>query len=762
MRSILKASAAMSALAGLAAPAYAQQVDEIIVEAERRAESLEDVPIAVSAFAEKDLVKRQIDEPLDLIDYVPNLYGGNNTGLGSANMYYIRGLGNTESIATFDPPVGTYVDEVYVARQNANNVSFYDVERIEVLRGPQGTLFGRNTTGGAFNVKMKKPAEEFGGFLEAGYGSFDRKLVRGSVDLPVVADGLLTKVSAYWVDDGGYVDNTTTGETLNGQDAFGVRGDLRFLFGERATWDVAVDYSEDDETNILNFVEGGTPLAAATDAGRRISRTGVRVARDSRPLLTQLLAGQGLGAENETVSVTSNLGLKALGGDINFIVGVRRLDQEFVLDFFDGGLGGQRYRTGGFAIANDGEHNQFSAELKYAASLFGDFVDVISGLYFFSERNNTNFADVFTIDADPGPGIIPVPLVLANRVLDNDLDSYAVYAQGDIHLSDRLTFTAGARWTQEEKEISYSDNRAPNPPSLPATALLNDANLVAAGVPLKQTKALVTPRFVLAYEFSDDANVFASATKGFKSGGWNARGTSPALIQPFFREAVWSYEAGLRSFLFDKRARLNITGFWTDVDGFQAPSAFVAPNGSISFITRNFADLENKGVEVETELAVTEALSLYATFGWQDAEYKNLDASILAQATACATNPSQGGLGIVAPNCSISEPVRVPDISLSVGASYDLEIPGLGAMLTPSINARHASSTFTGTSNLPNSFEDGFWLVNAGVTLTKGEAWRLSAECSNCTNTIYITSNLPPTVYLNDPRRWGVRLRRDF
>src|SRR5204863_307078 len=145
-----------------------------------------------------------VSSALDLGQFVPNLIAQNNTGLGSANAYYLRGLGNTETIPTFDPPVGTYVDNIYLSRQNANNLNLFDVERIEVLRGPQGTLFGKNTTGGAISVILRQPAKEFGGYAEVGYGRYDKKLVRASVDIPL-ADTFQIKLSGYWQDDKGYV-----------------------------------------------------------------------------------------------------------------------------------------------------------------------------------------------------------------------------------------------------------------------------------------------------------------------------------------------------------------------------------------------------------------------------------------------------------------------------------------------------------------------------------------------------------------------------
>lgn len=754
MRTLLKISAAAAAVAAGWTTAASAQVDEVIVSAERRQESLQDVPLAVTAFSPEDLEAKQIDEPLDLIDYTPNTYGSNNTGLGSANVYYIRALGNTESIATFDPPVGTYVDEVYIARQNGNNVSFFDVEQIEVLRGPQGTLFGRNTTGGAVSVKMRKPSDEFGGYAEVGYGSFDRQTARASVDLPV-SEMLLTKITGFWVSDDGYVDNIVTGETLNGQQSWGVRGDIRLKLAENVLWDISADYVNDNTSNILNYVQGFSPLAKSGDSGRRISRTGLRKRARGDDPFAAALAGRGLGADQKSFSVTSNLGVKSDFGDFNLIIGAYSLDQEFVLDFFDGGLGGQGYQFGGFTIANDGSHNSLSVELKYTKSMFDGFADVIGGLYYFRERNTTDFTDIFGTGAAPG-----APLTLADRVLKNDLSSVAAYAQGDFHLTDKLTATAGARWTQETKSIDFTDQRAPG---AGGAQRLDSANISAQGIPLSDQKALITPRFVLAYDFTDDFGVFASATKGFKSGGWNARGTRADRILAFSREAAWSYEAGLRSQFFDNRIRLNVTGFLLDVEDFQVPSAFVDGSGSIQFITRNFADLRNKGVEVEATYAPIEGLDLYAALGLQDAEYRNVDPSITAQATACLTNPAQGGLGIVAPNCSISEPVRAPDFSLTLGAAYEIAIPGTGFSITPSVNARHSGETFTGTSNLANSFEDGFWLVNAGVIIASDKhGLQFSAECTNCNDTIYVQSNLPPTTYINEPRRWGVKLRYRF
>lgn len=777
MKTTLICATAMGALTTAWAPPALAQADEeaearlrtVTVTAQRREEELQDVPIAISAFSSDDLLEKQISEPLDLIQFVPNLYGGNNTGLGSANMYYIRGLGNTESIATFDPPVGTYVDEIYVARQNGNNVAFFDVEQIEVLRGPQGTLFGRNTTGGAVSIRMRKPGEELGGFLEGEVGSFERYMLRGSVDLPV-NEQVLTKLSAFWLDEEGYVDNLATGETLNGQEGFGIRGDVRFLINDNVTWDLSADYSEDESANILNYDKDASPLGSTVPGGEtedgqdRVANTGLSTSEGSGSRLDQLLAGNGLGVDNTSYSVTSNLAWDVSESSrLNFILGYRSLEQDFVLDFFDGGLGGEQYTTGGFAIANEAEHEQFSAELKYDATYLDGTLDIVSGLYYFSEDNTTDFADVFTINVGAPDMIIPFPLLLADRVLDNDLTSYAVYSQADWRPIERWTFTLGLRWTEETKEIEYSDNR--DPATVDPAALLTSANLEANGIPLEQTKALLTPRVAVEYEFNEDVNVFVSYTEGFKSGGWNARSTNPALVAPFRREIASTYEAGLRSVLFDDRVRFNATAFFLEVEDLQSPSAFVGADGSITFLTQNFSDLENMGLELDIDWAVTDAFSLNASLGLQDAEYTNPGEPIVQQRQDCIDSGTNagGGQGIVAPDCSLSEPVRVPDVTLSVGGTYDFDIPSIRATLTPAANVRYVSETFTGTSNLPNSEEDGYTLVNLGATLRfDDQPWTVSLECKNCTDEAYITSNLPPTVYFNDPRRIALRLRYDF
>ncbi len=779
-------------------------LEEIVVTAQRREEKVQDVPIAISAFSDAQLEQLNVNEALGIVRLIPNLLGFNNTGLGTANGYYLRGIGNTESIATFDPPVGTYADDIFISRQNANNLGLFDVDRIEVLRGPQGTLFGRNTTGGAINVILRKPAEEFGGYMEVGFGQFGLFQARGSVDLPI-SDRMLTKFSAYSVKDDGYVSNPITGEdNLNAAENLGLRAAVRFLVSEAVTWDLSAQYTRDDGANLLNFVAGSggrayqfgntanplvpipatgpqvelerlTPTApptstaaqfiearcAGTITRSRFYCTGLRqTGTPFANLVTGSKRNLNLGNEVKNVLLTSNLQWDAGFGTVNFITGSVDLEQEFALDFFNGtvvnnmGVAQASNPAGGFSIVNDGNHRQFSQEIKLTGDLRDD-VRYVAGLYYFREDNRTDFADILGL----GPTL---SLVLEDRVLKNRATAWAAYSQWDFTFADAWTLTLGGRYTDEEKKIDFIANLNPMLAAPITSGRITSANLLAVGIPLSQQTRLFTPRVALKYEINDDVNVFASATRGFKSGGWNARGTTPVANQPFAPEKVWSYEVGLRSEWFDRKLRFNLTAFQLDVEDLQTPSAFTNPvTGAISFITRNFADLDNKGVEAELIWQPLEDLTFFAFVGSQSAEYTNLDAAIVAQQNTCRTTGTQCSQGIVNPVGDIAPPVRTPD-TLTLGGSYRFRL-GESLTLTPNVVWARTGDTNVGTNGSPVALVDAYDTIDAGLTLENADAgWSIQASCRNCTDEIQIVSTLSELPYIQDPRTWQVNFKYNF
>ena len=573
-------SAAITTVLPSVAPA---PLEEVLVTAERKEASVQDVPLAVSAYSEEMIERLQIDDTLDLINVVPNLFGGNNTGLGTANMYYLRAQGNDESISTFDPPVGTYVDDVYITRQNVNNVALFDVERIEVLRGPQGTLYGRNTTGGAISVVMKKPSDTMQGYVEAGAGNWGKTMVRGSIDLPL-SDNVLTKFSAYYVDTDGYLENRTDGKDYNEADLTGIRAALRWLISDSMTWDIAVDGGKSEVANIHGFLDGD-------------DRYSLSVLGSGLPM------GGGMsdyGNEVDTLNITSNLAWDAMGGTANLIFGARSIEQDFLLNFpfsLD-------FFPDFFIIDNQGEHDMYSAELKWSGDIMDGRAFLQTGVYYMDEDNEVDFVDYL----DLGAVGVPVPpstlfTTLADRVLSNTTESFAVYAQADIKVGENGTLTLGARYTDEEKTVDFQGT-------------VNSAGMVAAGIPLSQSEQEITPRIAYAHKFTDNLMMYASATNGFKSGGWNARGSSSAALQAFAPETIWSYELGMRGDWMDGRLRTNITLFYSDLEDLQTTSA--TPDGQ--FLTTNAGGLEVPGIEAEITALPSDNWQIFAALGWQNAE----------------------------------------------------------------------------------------------------------------------------------------------
>ncbi|MCC7198962.1 MAG: TonB-dependent receptor [Gammaproteobacteria bacterium] len=815
--------------------------------AQRRAERLQDVPIAVSAFTSSELEVRNVTQALDLIQYVPNMNGNNNTGLGSANVYFLRGLGNTDSIATFDPPVGTYIDDIYIARQNSNNFGLFEVERIEVLRGPQGTLFGRNTTGGAINLLLRKPGDVMRGTAEVGFGSFGEKRVRASIDLPV-NDILSTQIAGYYVKSDGYIDNLTTGDEDNGKDEAGLRAAFQLKLGSSATWNAAVNYLYSGTLNKLGF-ECGTVAAAGTPSGGCSGRYANSAVPNDNPALTNLNvtipnpAGAGTvdvattlangkgardsGIDTNTLVVSSNLQVDINERNtLNFITGFVHLQQDYLYDFSEGrqgrSIGGQPVSglptapllqrpliladaagvlspNGAFALAQKALGDQFSQEIKLSGETESGFLKYIGGVYYFREDNTTDLGDIgssFVSGAATLAAQVPRPYITrvsADRVIENSTQSWAVYLQGDMKFSEQFTGTVGVRYTNETKTVGVTDLRdvraVPIVGGVQRPDLrLETANLQRLGIPTRINTSLATPRFALNYTPADDILLFASATKGFRSGGWNVRGTTAQLFTPFLPEKVWTYEAGAKTEWLDSRLRANLTIFQLNDEKYQSPSAFVDALGLVQFITRNDADFKNRGVELELQAVPVSGLQLYMSAGYQDAKYENVAANTLDQQTQClalrASNSvfsSRCAAGIVTAQGEIAEPVRVPEWTFAAGGSYDINLSD-SLVLTPGVNVVYQSDTETAASNLTfyidsagvynidgvgkyvaGSLQKAYTLVNASLSLSgRDSKWKVIVDCSNCTDETYTQSAISGYSFLNPPRTYSARVQMSF
>jgi iron complex outermembrane receptor protein len=752
------AFALLSAVPALAQSNSESTVGEVVVTAQRRAENLQDVPLAVSAFDQNQMDRRQVSRAIDVVTFVPNMEGHNNTSLGTANTYSLRALNNTESIATFDPPVGTYVDDIYVSRQGANNFSFFDVERLEVLRGPQGTLFGRNTTGGAVQIIMRKPSSKFGGFAEAGFGNHDRFTTRGNVDMPITP-AFLTKLTAFYTKDDGYVTNQISGEKLNFEDSWGVRFAVQGQLTDKIVWDGSAEWIDAQSTNFVNFKAPGSK--------KRINFTRLSKDRPLGSIVSLELQDNVLNNEAKNEALTSNFTVTVTDDTtLNIITGYRELNQEFVSDSFDSlNSGGVTFDSGYHILthpqgtttpgAQDSTHRQFTQEFKVNGKI-GERIDYVGGLYYFHELNRTVLGNV-------NIPITGATTVSQDRTIRNNTEAYAGYLQVDYHITDQLTATVGGRYTDEHKDIDFRPNPNPLPRAAPAFQPFTNAQLIAAGIPTEQTEKIFTPRFALNYHVNDDLMLFASATRGFKSGGWNAAPTSAARRWTSRRRRCgptravcaptgWTGACGSTS-----RASI------TEVTDTSCPRASSTPAPTLSssspatsptWRTTAWSRKSRGCPSTASTSSGPPAGSTRSTRSSTPPWWPSRRAAWPAFQTT-ATRAS------VTPTGGIAEPTRAPEFSSVVGANYAFKMTG-DWELVPSVNWSHIKGHYIGTANPALSYQHTRETFNAGITVrNEPNGWSLTADCTNCTNEAYVVSFLIYP-YLNEPVRWNVRLRKEF
>ena len=706
-------------------------LDEIIVTAERRETNLQQTPIAVSAFSEIQIERRQISETLDLWRQVPNFIGYNNVTLGASNSYFLRGIGTTESLATFDPPVLTYVDGIVNPRQNANNVELVEVERIEVLRGPQGTLFGRNTTGGAINVISKKPSEDYFAKGSVTYGKFDHRQGRVYLNIPL-ADGLYSSVSGYMIDSDGWQRSVRTNEKYNGIKAHGVRGALR-LEGSKITWDASIDYSFQDHQNMQSITD---PTVESTnrDAGRNSAAWALGSPRLNDIYLTPCRNGSspfdwianGCQA-NVTKGLNAYSNIKIEAADwmtIDVITGWRDLDHDFVSPLFASLRGGVE-----LPLVNAGNHNVFQQEIKATGTLLDGKLTYTTGIFALKEGNFTRFQTSLS-----GPaGII---LTLDDTTMANDATDLAVYLQTDVDMGN-FTLTTGLRWTRNKKSL-------PQVLHTGANGLFDSLDIRAAGIPTSVKVSKVTPRVALAYELNEDVMLFASATRGFKSGGWNGRASAANLFRRFEAETVWSYELGARTEFLNNRLRANVTLFQANYDDVQLPSlAFIPPPGEApAFVTNNAGDSKVEGAEIEISALLFEGFNAFANIGITDGEFK----SFTPLAVAAGFLPT-------------TVPERNPGYTFQLGFDYQSYVDSLNGNININLDFQKVDEFEGNPQNAPANFNPGFDTMNASIGYnTENDRWGVNLGCKNCLNEYYITSHFLNARFIGDPMTWALRL----
>ncbi|MFQ5563311.1 MAG: TonB-dependent receptor [Parvularculaceae bacterium] len=720
-KSILTATACTAGLAALAPAALAQDAssgdqaspdrrDQIIVTARRRAESLQDVPVSVSAFDEGRIHELQADNISGIQYATPNVYL--DQGDASNAVIYIRGVGQNDSLAFADPGVGVYVDDVFVARSQAAFLELFDVERVEVLRGPQGTLYGRNTIGGAVKFVSTKPPDEFDAYFEAGVGNFNFGTVKGRIGGPLNEERTLRGKIAFSASRrDGFNHNTITDEDDGGQLTFAGRGSLLYAPSDRTEFLLSVEGKVDRPDTSRSPVRE-TAIAGAPDPGDPFNIVVFPASDD--PFRVDVNAN---GLSDLTSFAASLKSTWRASDTLSFesISAYRRMDFDLNLD-----TDGSPLPILDILLLQD--QYQFTQELR-ATYDDGDRVVFTGGLYYFHDDDLT-FSGV-----DNGAATIfgfPVTLFgfQSSSLADTDqvTNSYAAFGDASFKLADQIDLSAGLRYTYEKRRSARRFENFFDP----SVSVIEDTPpfLQGAGVPgtLITGKAdfdALTPRVSLSYSPNDDLMFYASASRGFKSGGFDGRATTDFSFEAFKPEFVWSYEGGLKSSWHDGRLVFNAAYFYNDYTDIQVTSFGSDPvSGVFVSLFTNAAEAHAQGVEIEMTAQPTDALTLNGSVGFLDAEYDKFETLV----------------GGVVTDVSDRELVNSPKWNAYLGATY--ETPVTNSLIgTAHVEGAYRGVTFNEITASPILAEDRYVLLNAFVSLrTADERWELRGGVRNATD----------------------------
>lgn len=639
-------------------------MDELTVTARKREESLQDAPVAVSAFSGDQLEFRGVTNIGQLDQFTPNLVlnkSPTNSNVINAAAY-IRGIGQNDFVPTIDPGVGIYVDGVYLGRSVGGILDIVDVERVEVLRGPQGTLFGRNTIGGAVDIKTRKPDDELGGKFSIRTGTDAMLQMRTAVNIPIT-DTFFTRFSAAVFQQDGYV-TTPIGQDLGNDDSFVLRAAGRWLPSENLEINLTADYSRDDENGNPFVITGIQPLnfdLAANPNGAPSMTTA------QNTIVAQLENG-GIMPDGEFFNPVN----PPTGFPFNFMAcfepqnqdnpscyNTRYIDDGSKKKNFSGDPSSQKlevwgtnlnvdwqlgenltlksitaYRTfnGNFQGDEDGgpqrvsylidiyDHDQFSQELQLLGTSFNDKLQWIAGAYYYEEN---------------GKNINPVRFsqVSIQSGGEYDATSWAVFGQGTWSITDELDLTVGLRYTDDTRKYrpdQFFEELPIGPlpifcgPMLTQPCDIGDRILPFEKVSTSNDKTL--PYVNLAYQFTDELMGYATFSQGYKSGGYTQRIFPPEESLPGFDpEHVDSYEVGFKYQGWNDRLRTNFAAYYNDYTDMQLSVA--TPDRVGPFVT-NAGDAEIWGFEFEGWLTPAEGWYMTASVGYTHPEYTKLDAGV--------------------------------------------------------------------------------------------------------------------------------------
>ncbi|MEG3179630.1 TonB-dependent receptor [Sphingomonas sp. LT1P40] len=726
-----------------ATEAAADEGNEILVTARRTSERLQDVPVAVTAFGAEALLDRNVATLDEVAKYTPNIRFDGAAALSGGNYnatVFIRGVGQNDFAIFSDPGVGFYVDDVYYARSIGGVMDAVDIDSVQVLRGPQGTLFGKNTIGGAMLITTAQPdLDTVTGRVEGTYGRFDRVDVKGAVSVPIVPGVAALRISAATLNRDGYVKRLFDGETQGDRSAQMVRAKLRIQpDGSGLTIDLGADYTRARETSAPSDLLAvgnkpgitGIPFLVNYNAfvapGRGI------IAPNGQPTLNPSFITASpfetwAGGPNE-----NDLDLWGVQGVVSYEIGAVTLKSVTA------------YRDMKAYFTRDGDNTpfvfrqttnrdkqwQFSQELQLTGKTLDDRLSFVVGGYYFKEKAS----DIATADLAIGlqaPAAPPpfTPAVFIQNYTNNS--SLAAYGQVDFEIFPRFSITLGGRYTSDKKEFTSINVRQRD-------------NVMFTNVTREATFEKFTPRFGINFKAQDDLLLYVSYSKGFKQGGFNGRPlVNEAEVTQYAPEELETYEAGIKAQWLNGQLTTNIAAFHSTYKDIQltvnqTPTNFVA----------NAAAGKINGFEFETVMRPASWLSFNAAVGYLDAKYT---------AVGQGLGPTQ-----VLPITLNSQFVKAPEWTVTTGLELSKRFDS-GGEVSLRTDLTMYSRIYHDVANSPIITDDGYTLVNARLAWTlPGGAIQLSVFGTNLTDELSLVSgNVSGAFGLAEasygrPREWGV------
>lgn len=722
-------TAALALMAGFTTPAVAQEtqqgvvaLEEIIITAQRREQGLQEVPIAVTAFGQEALERIGANGIQDVAGKAPGVTL-TQFNVGEPQIF-VRGVGTTSDSAASDPSIGVSIDEVSIGRAGASALAFLDVQRVEILRGPQGTLYGRNASGGALNVYTNRPDFAPYGQLTGRVGSFNEIGAEGVFN-GQIGESTAGRLAFRFNTNDGYAEDVSTGTQLHGGTTFGLRGQVLHNRGDW-TFLAGLDASQEE----LDGQARIPVTVAATPAAFVGIINGLRGNLSIRETLNS----------DQTYQNRTNWGLTGRaeweGENFGFVSLTSYRNNDY--DWRDN-LGGLPFPGFPLKVDNRAEEqaDQFSQEFRFVSPR-GSRINWVGGAYLF--RENVTRSERFLVET-------ALPIAPPNFGGDSTFyqdatnTSYAVFGQAAIPFADIWELTLGARWTHDEREVHQvatdNDGGLNPPPGIP---------LGPTGSPydVRASTSFEEPtwRVALSVEPLPDVRFYASYDRGYKAGAYiSAAQTGAQAIQPLNSELLDNYEVGAKTTLFNGRMRFNAAAFWLDYTDLQ-----VNELAGLNLVASN-AQAEVEGFELETAFAVTSNI----TFG---GSYTSLDALF----TSDAISPS----GVLPYNGNVLP--RSPESQYTLYADAEWRV-GEGTLATR-IDYQWTDDYFFDPSNAPEVLIPAYGLLGAFASWESDNGYKISVYGKNLTDEEYrnhVIKNVGVGFSVfGPPRSFGVALTRTF